>query len=137
MSETSSTPIRAGDTVRVTGDRKWAGRDWTVVKVNPATYKLEDETGMILNASHSLVYKPAPGETRLPPRPEGIRAGAVITYPRALGPFQPGTLFVIIKDKYTELHVVPLGGDDDKPSRYFRVGLAAVTVVDLAAMARG
>lgn len=129
--------IEVGTEVKVTGGR-WAHMGpWTVIKVNPTTYKLRNPGGQILNAAKTLCTEaPAEGE-RPPQRPEGIRAGAIVTHNLDLGPYEAGTLLVVIKDNYNELHVVPLGGDPLKPTRYWRISPLRVSVLDLASMARG
>lgn len=120
--------VNVGDKVRLSGNSKWARMgEWTVIKVNQTTYKLEKD-GVILNAGKGMISTVSDGEsTRTMPRPEGLRVGAIIHYATRLGDYSLETPFVVIKDNYDMLNVVPVGGDDRR--RYWKVLPHKCTVV--------
>lgn len=127
-----------GTRVKVIGTGKWARMGtWQITKVNPTKYKLAlvGSAAVILNAPHDMVYK-APAEDGAgssygPSRPEGLRPGAVVQVPAPIAEFDQFTLFVVLKDMVDSVNITPLGGDP--AGRYWRVGPARLTVVDLAA----
>lgn len=130
------TDIHVGDKVRVLGGGKWAAMGlWTVIKVNPSTFKLRHESGTTLNAGHSLVELVSNTEdvppTNLPKRPAGLRVGALVRFKtRTPAEFNSETAFVVIKDAFQTLNVVPLGGDDRL--RYWRAPWQSLEVVNIS-----
>ena len=123
--------IEYGTKVTLTGSSKWARMGtWSVVKVNPAKYKLAlvSDPSVILNAPKDMVREVTSDERTYagPSRPEGLRLGSVVTMKRPPAGFDEFSLFVIIKDSIDVVNIVPLGGDD--LHRYWKVAPAGLIV---------
>ncbi len=120
----SSTATRkVGDVVGVS-DPKFPGR-WTVVKVNPTTYKLE-QPGRRLTAHHAFVTD-APAESETVDIPEPFSPGEIV---RARRSQRMGDhLYVVLQDRLDKVKVARLGGD---AGRYWTVPAGVLDRVDPA-----
>ena len=120
-------------TIVTVNSAKWSALGpWRIIKVNPTTYKLENQQGAKLNASHGFVRRieGATAWERSDVRAEGLRAGVVVQADIRLGDYEPGTLFVVIKNAIADVHLAVLGGDER--NRYWKVSPARLTIFDIA-----
>lgn len=128
-----------GDRVGVAGPQ-YAGRAFTVQKVNPKTYILapEDGQGRTLRASREYVTAPPdPGAARpaAPQAPAYLPPGTLVRYKglKAIAGIAPGGLAVVITDKFTKVNIARLGGHDGE---YMRTAHYWLEVVDPATVLR-
>lgn len=119
--------FKQGDTVKVMG-AKWPGL-WTVVKVNPTTYRLESQNGLgLLKASHTYVVSASSADTQASAHLKLFSPGTVV---RSASPKMPG-LWVVVKSASPtdKTSVVPLGGGGSR----WNIHAVALTEVPLEAL---
>ena len=106
-----------GDDVTV-ADPKFPGV-WTVAKVNPKTYLLEQAGRRGLRAPHTMCDLYVPGDTTTVPPTYDPRGDLPMLYPGEIVRYSGterkglvnGALYVVLADKFEKVNVAKLGGD--------------------------
>ena len=134
--------FRVGDKVQVTQGRRWAGITWTIIKINPRTYKLRNEAnGQVLNADHTLcvsvehtdnsvIVRTAPINERTLPHAV-LGSFLQVKTPNVRG-LNVGDVVVVLKDSYDKVKVTKAGGFND---RYWNLPHRCLDTVDAKVVA--